>query len=122
MMSERFVFTSRIKFDESHYELKCSDYFKQFDGFCVILRSILSMFKSGVLALVIPNVDQPRSQGPLLLGPRGERERESLVWSRVLWTNDVREGSFDFKILSTIFLSPSKRGYLEKSHESFRSP
>ena len=34
------------------------------------------MFKSGVLALVIPNVDQPRSQGPLLLGPRGERERE----------------------------------------------
>ena len=84
------------------------------------------MFKSGVLALVIPNVDQPRSQGPLLLGARGERERErereSLVWSRVLWTNDVREGSFDFKILSTIFLSPSKRGYLEKSHESFRSP
>ena len=34
------------------------------------------MFKSGVLALVIPNVDQPRSQGPLPLGPRGERERE----------------------------------------------
>ena len=75
-MSERFVFTSWIKFDESHYELKCSDYFKQFDRFWVILRSILSMFKSGVLALVIPNVDQPRSQGPLLLGPRGERERE----------------------------------------------
>ena len=83
------------------------------------------MFKSGVLALVIPNVDQPRSQGPLLLGPGGERERErerdreSLVWSRVLWTNDVREGSFDFKILSTIFLSPSKRGYLENTHEAF---
>ena len=38
------------------------------------------MFKSGVLALVIPNVDQPRSQGPLLLGPRGERERER-AWS-----------------------------------------
>ena len=36
------------------------------------------MFKSGVLALVIPNVNQPRSQGPLLLGPRGERER---AWS-----------------------------------------
>ena len=34
---------------ESHYELKCSDYFKQFDRFWVILRSILSMFKSGVL-------------------------------------------------------------------------
>ena len=73
MMSERFVFTSWIKFDESYYELKCSDYFKRFGRFWVILRSILSMFKSCVLALVIPNVD-PGSFPTR--SPRRERERD----------------------------------------------
>ena len=43
-----------------------------------------------------------------------ERGDPGLVWSRVPWTIDIiREGSFDFNILSTIFLSTSKRGYLE---------
>ena len=43
-----------------------------------------------------------------------ERGDPGLVWSRVPWTiGIIREGSFDFNILSTIFLSTSKRGYLE---------
>ena len=60
-------------------------------------------------------IKQLRSQGPLLLSPHGERERDpGLVWSRVPWTIDImREGSFDFNILLTIFLSTSKEGYLE---------
>ena len=56
------------------------------------------MFKSGVLALVIPNVDQPRSQGPLLLGPRGERERESQVWNK--WGKKIRKASLGWFIVT----------------------
>ena len=51
------------------------------------------MFKSGFLALVIPNVDQPGSQGPLLLGPRGERERErERPWSGHVSFGQMIEG------------------------------